>query len=57
MAPFNFPYDDLTIGALGNIILFVTGWVVSLSKPSLEADPAGTFWHWKRQRREVVESQ
>jgi SSS family solute:Na+ symporter len=56
MAPFNFPYDDLTIGALGNIILFVTGWCVSLSKPSSESDPTGTFWHWRRQKRAVVES-
>lgn len=51
MAPFNFPYNDLTIGALGNIILFVTGWCASLSMPSSEVEPAGTFWHWRRLRK------
>jgi solute:Na+ symporter, SSS family len=54
-APFNFPFDELTIGALGNIILFVTGALVSmLSAPAshpAEAE-AGTVWHWLRSRQQ-----
>ena len=30
LAPYNYPWDDLTIGALGNIILFLVGLAVSL---------------------------
>jgi SSS family solute:Na+ symporter len=49
--PFNYPYDDLTIGAFGNIILFVTGLAVSLLVPShLAPAETGTLWHWRRVR-------
>lgn len=51
LAPFNYPYDDLTIGAFGNIILFVTGLLASLVFPPAEADTKGTFWHWRDARR------
>ena len=52
LAPFNYPYDDLTIGAFGNIILFVTGLLASLATTSGgPADDKGTVWHWLRQRR------
>jgi SSS family solute:Na+ symporter len=30
LAPFNYPYDDLTIGAFGNVVLFVAGLMGSL---------------------------
>jgi solute:Na+ symporter, SSS family len=56
LAPFNFPYDDLVIGALGNIILFATGWLGSFLMPSLNDEPAGTFWHWRKSRTESVRS-
>jgi SSS family solute:Na+ symporter len=52
----NFPFDELTIGALGNIILFAAGAAASIvarrSKASRagEAD-VGTFWHWRRMRQ------
>jgi SSS family solute:Na+ symporter len=52
---FNFTFDELTIGAFGNIILFVVGAAVSLFtvRHAVEraADPdAGTLWHWLRSR-------
>ena len=54
LAPFNFPLDELTIGALGNIVLFVVGAAASfLTAPrGGEAEPdAGTVWHWLRARQ------
>jgi SSS family solute:Na+ symporter len=50
MAPFNYPYDDLTIGAFGNIILFVTGFAASLLTAASPAADRGTFWHWRKVR-------
>jgi SSS family solute:Na+ symporter len=52
---FNFPFDELTIGAIGNIVLFVVGAAVSFitARHAVEsaADPdAGTLWHWLRTR-------
>lgn len=59
LAPLNFPYDELTIGAIGNIVLFVVGAAASLLtvRHAVEqaADPdAGTLWHWLRSRRERI---
>jgi hypothetical protein len=56
LGPLKFPFDELTIGAIGNIVLFVVGAAVSLltSRHAAEiaADPgAGTVWHWLRNRR------
>jgi SSS family solute:Na+ symporter len=56
LAPFNFPFDELTIGAFGNIVLFVAGAAASFltARHAVEraADPdAGTLWHWLRTRR------
>jgi SSS family solute:Na+ symporter len=53
--PVRFPFDELTIGAFGNIVLFLVGAAVSLvtSRHAVEraADPdAGTLWHWLRTR-------
>jgi SSS family solute:Na+ symporter len=51
LSSFNYPGDDLTIGACGNIILFVTGWIASrLTKPG-DVDDRGTFWHWRAVRK------
>jgi solute:Na+ symporter, SSS family len=55
LAPFNFPYDDLTIGALGNIILFAAGWLASLLMRSSDVEATGTFWHWRKARRESIQ--
>jgi SSS family solute:Na+ symporter len=53
LEPFNFPFDELTIGAFGNITLFVIGVAVSLltaGRP--DGEEAGTLWHWLRTRQE-----
>jgi solute:Na+ symporter, SSS family len=57
LAPFNFPYDDLTIGALGNIILFAAGWLASLLMRSSDVEATGTFWHWRKAQRHRVEQE
>lgn len=54
----NFPFDELTIGAFGNIVLFLVGAAVSYLTPSnntsATSDPdAGTVWHWLRKRRQA----
>ena len=47
----NYRGDDLTIGAVGNIILFVTGLLTSvLLLPAKAADATGTLWHWRELR-------
>jgi len=46
----NYPGDDLTIGACGNIILFVTGIAASMLANPAHADARGTFWHWRAAR-------
>lgn len=51
----NYPGDDLTIGAFGNILLFVTGFLVSRFTPKSEADHKGTYWHWRETRKAEVE--
>lgn len=50
---FNYRGDDLTIGAAGNIVLFVVGLVTSLLvAPARQTDGAGTLWHWRQLRRQ-----
>ncbi|MCZ2156348.1 MAG: sodium:solute symporter [Bryobacterales bacterium] len=54
LAPYNFPYDELTIGAFGNIVLFVTGAAASLlpvGNETADVDAHGTVWHWLRTRQ------
>lgn len=46
----NYPGDDLTIGACGNIILFVTGLIASMLRKPGGVDERGTFWHWRAMR-------
>lgn len=53
IAPFNFPFDDLTIGALGNIILFTAGLISSLVLPGRTEASKGTYWHWKHSKKEA----
>jgi len=48
---FNYPWDDLTIGALGNIVLFTAGLVASLLTSATVSEDNGTVWHWLRVRR------
>lgn len=60
LGSFNYRGDDLTIGAVGNIVLFATGLVTSLLiAPAKTAQRTGTLWHWRelrnaRQRAEVA---
>ena len=49
---FNYPGDDLTIGACGNIILFLTGLMAAMLARPTHTDASGTFWHWRAVRRE-----
>lgn len=52
---FNYPGDDLTIGAVGNIILFATGLAVSLLTGSAEGEERGTFRHWRASRQTAAQ--
>jgi SSS family solute:Na+ symporter len=47
----NYPGDDLTIGAAGNVVLFCTGLAASLVNRPSEANEKGTLWHWRATRR------
>lgn len=52
LAPINYPFDDLTIGAFGNIILFVFGLVASvLTSAAPMIEEKGTFWRWRAARQ------
>jgi hypothetical protein len=51
LAPFNYRGDDLTIGAVGNIILFVAGLAASFLTSPAKAVDVGTFWHWRASRQ------
>ncbi|WP_321472948.1 sodium:solute symporter [uncultured Paludibaculum sp.] len=55
LAPWNYPGDDLTIGAAGNIILFVTGLAASLLARPTEAGDKGTVWHWLAARQSSIQ--
>jgi SSS family solute:Na+ symporter len=53
--PFNFRFDELTIGAFGNIILFAIGAAASLTTGAKAAGKTtdadeGTLWDWLRTR-------
>jgi len=46
----NYPYHDLTIGAFGNIVLFVAGFIASLPwRGGRTTTDENTLWHWRRQ--------
>ena len=47
---YKFPFDDLTIGAFGNLVLFATGLAASLFGTRPAGEPA-TLWRWLAQRR------
>jgi SSS family solute:Na+ symporter len=56
LAPWNFPWDDLMIGAAGHIVLIAVGYLASLVLPrAAQAEgpaPARTFWDWLRHRKQ-----
>jgi len=45
----NYPWHEFTIGAIGNILLFVTGYLVSLMVSETEASGT-TLWDWLAMR-------
>jgi SSS family solute:Na+ symporter len=47
----NFPFDELTIGAFGSIILFVVAMAASFLTARRQTPDAGTLWHWLRTRQ------
>lgn len=53
--PYNFPYHELLIGVIGNVLLFTVGLLASYLLPSgnRSADAAGmqTLWNWVSRRR------
>lgn len=50
MGSLNFPFDELTIGAFGSIILFVVAMAATFVTARGKAPDAGTLWHWLRTR-------
>ena len=51
LGAWNFPYDELLIGVIGNILLFVVGWSVSYLLPQTKGAPSQTLWHWLATQR------
>ena len=55
LAPYNFPWDDLMIGAVGHVGLVVVGYLASLALPSGVRSKDGlhavTLWDWLDARR------
>ena len=50
--PFNYPWHDLTIGAVGHVVLLVFGYVGSLLFPQEDkALSEMTFWNWRSGRK------
>jgi hypothetical protein len=55
----NYRGDDLTIGAVGNLVLFTVGLLTSLLiAPAKTSERTGTLWHWRelRQARQHAEA-
>ncbi len=54
----NFPWHDYMIGAVGNVILFASGFLASLLLPDTEKVDGRlreiTLWHWLRTRRQAA---
>ena len=47
----NYRGDDLTIGAVGNIVLFTVALLTSLFiAPAKSSERTGTVWHWRELR-------
>jgi SSS family solute:Na+ symporter len=50
--PFNYPWHDLTIGAVGHVVLVIFGYLGSLFfPPEQRALSEMTFWTWLRTRK------
>jgi hypothetical protein len=53
LAPYNYPWDDLTIGAVGHVVMLVTGHLGSLFFASEPVAAESIVWHWIRLRRDA----
>ena len=53
---FNYPWHELTIGAVGNTLMFVIGWLVSLVIPAEQAS-GPTLWDWLAMKRQSEREQ
>ncbi|HYO84270.1 MAG TPA: sodium/solute symporter [Bryobacteraceae bacterium] len=55
LGAWNFPYDELLIGVIGNVLLFAVGLTVSYLLPAEKvapsAAPSQTIWNWLASRR------
>jgi len=54
LGDWNFPYDELLIGVIGNVLLFTVGLIVSYAAPeekALAEAPSQTLWNWLASRR------
>ena len=54
LGEWNFPYDELLIGVIGNVLLFTVGLIVSYLVPEEKARaqaPSQTLWNWLASRR------
>jgi SSS family solute:Na+ symporter len=48
----NYPWHELTIGAVGNTLMFLVGWLVSLVMPA-EQTTGPTLWDWIAMNRQT----
>lgn len=46
----NYPWHELTIGAVGNTLMFCVGWLTSMVAPA-EQPGGATVWEWMARRR------
>ncbi len=58
LGSFNYPWDDLTIGAVAHLVLLGVGYPASLLLGEPEAGELSqvTIWRWLRNRRQAVGS-
>jgi SSS family solute:Na+ symporter len=49
---YNYPWNDYTIGAIGNVVLLAAGWLVAMVFPvELRMSSRNTLWDWLADRR------
>ena len=47
----NYPWHEFTIGAVGNSLMFVVGWIASLLAPARQTS-GPTLWDWRAMERQ-----
>jgi len=48
----NYPWHEFTIGAVGNTLMFLVGYLVSILRPA-EQHSGATLWDWLSSKREA----